>query len=278
ADAAVNVLAAHPVVYALSNRLAEGTGIHVRRAAPANLPATRLSSYFGGRGQAALAKAAKSADAAVGLRSIWPDDPLYPSARRVNIRIVEIDAARPLDGALTGIALQQGAGSPFAAYPWLSVVNLGRMADIVAADFIRLSPADGKRIETNLADIKHRLVEINARTQAGLVQAANVSVVSLSDRLPYLITEFNLDLIATDARDDRDWTPEALAELTATLKDNGAAAALLHREPTPQLKQAIEAGGARAIVLATDGDDPVAELQANSDSLLQALVPAAQAK
>jgi len=264
-------------VFALTDSLAKGSTIRVERAAPANLPATRMTSYFSGRGGAALQKAAASADAAVGLRSIWPDDPLYANARRTNIRIVEIDAARPLDGALNGIALQSDTrpGGQFAAYPWLSIVNLGRMADIVAADLGRLSPSDEKRIAENLAQIKRTLVELNASSQAGLAQAENVAVVSLSERLPYLIAEFNLDLIETNARDDKDWTPEALTALTATLKDNGAAAALLHREPTPELRQAIEAGGAKAVVLATDGADPVADLQANAKLLLQALAPAA---
>ncbi|MNK18458.1 Periplasmic solute binding protein family protein [compost metagenome] len=278
--AAATVLAAHPVVYALTSSLAQGTGVRVERAAPANLPPTRLTSYFNGRGGAALQKAAATADAAVGLRSIWPDDPLYAVARRTNIRIVEIDAARPLDGALNGIALQSDArpGGQFAAYPWLSIVNLGRMADIVAADLGRLSPADAQRIGVNLAEIKRSLVELNAKSQAGLAQAENVAVISLSERLPYLIAEFNLDLIETDARDDTAWTPEALAGLTGKLKENGAAAALLHREPTPALRQAIEAGGARVIVLATDGADPVAELQANAQQLLQALAPAAASR
>ena len=277
APAAVTVLAAHPVVFALTDSLAKDSSIRVERAAPANLPATRLTSYFSGRGGAALKKAAASADAAVGLRSIWPDDPLYANARRTNIRIVEIDAARPLDGALNGIALQSDTrpGGQFAAYPWLSIVNLGRMADIVAADLGRLSPSDEERIGENLAHIKRTLVELNAKSQAGLAQAENVAVVSLSERLPYLIAEFNLDLVDTMARDDKDWTPEALAALTATLKDNGVAAALLHREPTPALSQAIEAGGAKAVVLATDGADPVADLQVNAQRLLQALAPAA---
>ena len=277
ATGSVTVLAAHPVVFALTDSLAKGSTIRVERAAPANLPATRLTSYFSGRGGAALQKAAASADAAVGLRSIWPDDPLFANARRTNIRIVEIDAARPLDGALNGIAPQSDTrpGGQFAAYPWLSIVNRGRMADIVAADLGRLSPSDDKRIAENLAQIKRTLVELNASSQAGLAQAENVAVVSLSERLPYLIAEFNLDLIDTNARDDKDWTPETLAALTATLKDNGAAAALLHREPTPELRQAIEAGGAKAVVLATDGADPVADLQANAKLLLQALAPAA---
>ena len=66
------------------------------------------SSYFTGRGAPALSALAQDADAAIGLRSLWADDPLYPVARRSNIRIVEVDAARPVDGGLPGIALRTG--------------------------------------------------------------------------------------------------------------------------------------------------------------------------
>lgn len=275
AEASVVVLAAHPVVFALTEALAKDSGVRVQRAAPERLPATRLLSYFSGRGEAALSKAAAGADAVVGLRSIWPEDPLYPMARRSNIRIIEIDAARPVDGALAGIALQAGErdGGAFAAYPWLSMVNLGRMADIIAADLVRLSPADAPTIETHLAAIKRRLITLNAQSQAALAMAENVSVVSLSERMPYLVSAFNLDLVDTLALDDAQWTPDALASLTAMLRDNGVAATLLHRDPTPELRQAIEAGGAKVVVLQTEGADPVGELEANAKLLEQALAP-----
>lgn len=94
------VLAAHPIVVSLAETLTEGSGIEILRAAPANLPYTRWGAYFAGRGAAALAREAARADAVLTLRSLWPDDPLYPLARRANIRMVEIDAARPIDEAL----------------------------------------------------------------------------------------------------------------------------------------------------------------------------------
>ncbi|MEI2414590.1 zinc ABC transporter substrate-binding protein [Orrella sp. JC864] len=274
-QSATVVLVAHPVLAALTETLAQGTGIRVERAAPANLPATRHASYFMGRGGKALQTAAGKAHAVVAMRSVWPDDPLYPMARRSNIRLVEIDAALPLDGALSGIALQPGerAGSQFAAYPWLGTANLGRMADIIAADLGRLAPQEQAAIDGNLARIKRQLVEINASSQAALARAENVSVISLSERLPYLVSSFNLDLVETMARDDADWTPERLQALTAAIRDSGAAAVLMHREADPALRQAIEAGGAKPVLLHTEGSDPLGELRQNAQALQQALAP-----
>jgi hypothetical protein len=91
------VLTTLPVTHSLASALLDGTAVQLN-AAPANLPASRQPSYFSGVARS-LAKAAQQADAVIGVRSIWRDDPLYPMARRSNIRIVEIDAARPVDGA-----------------------------------------------------------------------------------------------------------------------------------------------------------------------------------
>ncbi|SHI32644.1 metal ABC transporter solute-binding protein, Zn/Mn family [Pollutimonas bauzanensis] len=266
----IKVLVAHPVVHALAQALAQDSGISVQLAAPASLPATRMASYFAGRGAAALRKAAEDADAAAGLRSIWPEDPLYPLARRANIRIVEIDAARPIDGALPGIALQPGSGA--SAYPWLDPVNLGRMADIMAADLERLTraAADKAALAKNLGEFKHRLVALAAQAQAQLAGVDNVSVATLSDRLAYLASGFDLDLVLSDARPDADWSGQSLAAFAASLKSNGVALVLHHREPAADVRQAVASGGARLVVLATDDADPVAQLQANIRTLVHA--------
>ena len=121
----VKVLASLPITYGLAEALLKGTNVTLERAAPANLPGSRQVSYFTGRGAAALNKLALDADAAIGLRSLWADDPLYPVARRSNIRIVEVDAARPVDGGLPGIAVQPGVTDGLNSQPWQSSNNMG---------------------------------------------------------------------------------------------------------------------------------------------------------
>jgi len=265
------VLAGHPVVFALTKALTADTSVNVVQAAPARLPATRHASYYAGRGAPALARLAHDAQAVIGLRSIWPDDMLYPLSRQSNIRIVEIDAALPVDRALPGIALQPNSDA--SSYPWLSPVNLGRMADIIAADLGRLAPDAHAALQSNLAKIKHGLVEASATAEASLAAVDNVTVVSLSDRLDYLIASLNLDLAQREIRSDAEWTDETIAQLAADLKANDVAVVLHHREPPPALRAALDAKGVQILVLDTDGADPVSQLH----DTLQALVKAFEA-
>jgi hypothetical protein len=269
----VKVLASLPITYGLADVLLKGTDVQLERAAPANLPGTRQVSYFTGRGASALSTLAQDADAAIGLRSLWPGDPLYPVARRSNIRIVEVDAARPVDGGLPGIAVQPGASDGLNSQPWQSSNNLGRMADVMAADLSRLAPGAKTKIDANLAALKQRLLKFSADSEARLAKADNLSVVSLSDHFAYLISSLNLEALSTDARPDAEWTPDALRKLTADLKDNDVGVVLHHRQPSEAVKAAVTAGGAQLLVLNVDGADPVTELENNVDQVIKSLTP-----
>jgi ABC-type Zn uptake system ZnuABC Zn-binding protein ZnuA len=268
----VRVLASLPITYGLGQILLKDSGVVLERAAAANLPGSRQTAYFTGRGAEALRDLSVKADAVIGLRSLWPDDPLYPNARRSNIRIVEIDAARPVDGSLPGIAVQPGQGiDGLNSQPWLASNNMGRMADVIAADLVRLAPAAKPSIDANLARLKQQLLKLSAASEASLASADNLSVVSLSDRFGYLIGGLNLELIDTQALTDEQWTPEAVEKLSATLKDNDVAVVLDHRQPPAPVKAAIEAAGSKLLVLGIDGADPVAELEGDINQIINAL-------
>jgi hypothetical protein len=270
--AQVRVLASLPVTYGLGQILLKDSGVQLERAAAANLPGSRQTAYFTGRGAEALRGLSLQSDAVIGLRSIWPDDPLYPNARRSNIRIVEVDAARPVDGSLSGIAVQPGQGiDGLNSQPWLSSNNMGRMADVIAADLVRLAPAAKPAIEANLAALKQRLLKLTAASEASLASADNLSVVSLSDRFGYLVSGLNLELIDTQALTDEQWTPEAVEKLSVTLKDNDVAVVLDHRQPPEPVKAAIATAGSKLLVLGVDGTDPVSELEADIDQIIGAL-------
>ncbi|MDU9391996.1 metal ABC transporter solute-binding protein, Zn/Mn family [Pseudomonas sp. zfem002] len=270
--AGITVLASLPVTYALGSLLLDGTSVKLQRAAPDNLPASRQPSYFSGRGAASLQKAAGKADAVIGLRSIWSDDPLYPVARRSNIRIVEIDAARPVDGALPGIAVQ--GNNVIAAYPWLNPTNMGRMADVLASDLGRLSPADQAKIQANLAGLKRQLLDLSAGSEAKLAAADNLSVVNLSDRLGYLIGGLNLDLIDHPQVADEQWSAEQLKHLGDELKGQDVALVLHHKQPPQAVAEVIAASGAKLVVVDTDAADSVAGLKAGVAQVVEALVAA----
>ena len=270
--AETTVLASLPITFGLSELLLKDSGVKLQRAAPANLPGSRQSAYFSSRGAPALHTLASEADAVIGLRSVWSDDPLYPMARRSNIRIVEIDAARPVDGSLPGIALQPGAHTDgLNSQPWLTSNNMGRMADVIAADLVRLAPDAKPAIETNLASLKQRLLKLSADSEAQLAQADNLSVVSLSDRLDYLIGGLNLERVEVDHKADETWTAESLQALSRTLKEQDVPLVLDHREPSAEVKKAVAEGGSMLVVIGADGTDPVAQLQGNIEAVVKVL-------
>ncbi|MCT4887003.1 metal ABC transporter substrate-binding protein [Pseudomonas aeruginosa] len=258
-SAQVTVLASLPVTHALAERLLRDTKVKLQRVAPANLPASRQASFFAGQ-----------ADAVIDLRSIWSDDPLYPLARRSNIRIVEIDAARPVDGALPGIALRPG--SDLHAYPWLNPTNLGRMADVLASDLERLAPGAAATIQANLATLKKQLLEATASNETRLAKADNLSVISLSERLGYLLAGLNLDPLDVEIQADDGWTETNIQAFAEELKSEDIALVLHHRQPPKPLADAIAASGARLVVVDTEAADPVAGLESDMKAIVEGLL------
>ncbi|QMV65295.1 ABC-type Zn uptake system ZnuABC Zn-binding protein ZnuA [Ectopseudomonas oleovorans] len=265
----VRVLASLPITHGLGSILLQGTQAQLVRAAPANLPASRQVSFFTGRGAGALEKAARDADAVIALRSLWPDDPLYPLARRSNIRIVEVDGARPVDGALPGIALRPDGGNALAEQPWLSINNLGRMADVIAADLVRLSPNDAELIASNLAAIKQRLLTLSAASENRLAELDNLAVASLSPDFAYLTSSLNLDVVELPAL--AGGGKASLEQLQRTLEDNEVRLVLSDRKADEVLASAIEAAGARLLVIDGQFDDPVTALAGVIEQVIEGL-------
>ncbi len=265
----VRVLASLPITHGLGSILLQGTQAQIVRAAPANLPASRQVSFFTGRGAGALEKAARDADAVIALRSLWPDDPLYPLARRSNIRIVEVDGARPVDGALPGIALRPDGGNALAEQPWLSINNLGRMADVIAADLVRLSPNDAELIASNLAAIKQRLLTLSAASENRLAELDNLAVASLSPDFAYLTSSLNLDVVELPALAGGGKT--SLEQLQSTLEDNEVRLVLSDRKADEVLASAIEAAGARLLVIDGQFDEPVTALAGVIEQVIEGL-------
>ncbi len=262
------IVAAHPVVYGLLEALTQGSDIAAVRATPAKLPPSRHYSYLSGRGAKAFDRAIANADAVVDLRSIWSDDPLYPLGRQHNIRVIEIDAANPIDHRLPGIAATAGAGS-IEAYPWLNPVNMGRMADIIASDIQRLQPESSDVVEKNLAALRQRLVNVNAQAESGLLEADSLSVIVLSPRLETLANAFNLDIVPVKMEKDPDVA--AIEQLKKAIADNDVKVVLLHEKAADNVNGAITEAGAKALVVETDGDDPLAMLEAAGKTVVGAL-------
>ncbi len=185
-------------------------------------------------------------------------------ARRSNIRIVEVDAARPVDGALPGIALRSEGGDVLAQQPWLSINNLGRMADVMAADLARLSPDDAAQIASNLADIKQRLLTLSATSESRLAELDNLSVASLSPGFDYLTSSLNLDVIELS-------TDPAVEAFKSVIEDNDVRLVLSERAVDETVTAAVKDAGARLLVLEDSAGDPVNGLVALTEQVIDGL-------
>ena len=174
-----------------------------------------------------------------------------------------------MDGALPGIAVT--GDDAYGAYPWLNPTNLGRMADVVANDLERLSPADKAKIQGNLAGLKRQLLELTANSQTQLAESDNLTVVSLSERLGYLTSGLNLDVVEQALPAEGKWDEAALKALGDNLKNQDVALVLDHRQPDAAVAEVIKASGATLLVVESDADDAVAGLKASVEQVVGAL-------
>lgn len=272
------VLAPHPLLHALTTQLAANSAIGVQRVAPDRLPASRQPSYFGGRGRDALQQAALQADAIITLRSIWPDDHTWPLARQANIRMIEIDAATPIEGEPAGIALphNQNGVAAIASRPWLQSANMARMASLIGHALMRLYPGQRTSLQANLNDMQQRLQKLDFETTRALAQVPNPAVLNLSERLDFFVRALQLENNPWQA-DANDTPAEQAQKLQQHLQQAQIAVVLHDKKPAPDLAQAIAAAPAQLVIIQRTQADPIGELESATRAVVAALQQAGPA-
>jgi ABC-type Zn uptake system ZnuABC Zn-binding protein ZnuA len=273
------VLVALPAVYALTSALSAGTALEIVRvptdaAVPMESQANALSRLD--------AAVFQQATAVVTLSSLWRADPLYATARRHNLRIVEIDASRSWDAIKPGVAVTRAPSSdvPWATasdvdegpspYVWLGPVNAMRMSALIAADLARLSPTDAPRIEHNLATLEGRLRRLKADYGARLVALPDLRVLSLANEFIYLFGEFGIFVDGWFVRQDIDWSDADRAALTQYLRERDIRVVIHKWAPDPRIAKAIQDAGARLLILDTGNPGILADAANGYDALLSA--------
>ncbi len=259
---AEQILASNALLTSMGKSLVSDTKLTVTSAIPDNLPFSRQQSYLNGQGATAFAELAKASDSVIGFRSVRSDEPVYPYARRYNIRLVEIDALNPIDGESAGISVVQESYAGELAkqlgldhdrvennFAWLSLNNLGRTVEIIATDLKKLYPQEAATIDRNISEIQHQLLTINSRASTLFASLDNPVLVSLSDRFGNFSNDLGLETLATVPLDDRDWTAQRLNILTNWLKQQNVKVVIHHRRPNAAIVQAIEQAGAHLVIL-----------------------------
>lgn len=259
-DADVVVLTALPVTYSVTSALVRDTAIDVRNVPERGRRMNALVSLLGQRADR-YAEDLESADAVVTIGKLWRDDPLFTAARMANVRVVDIDATKPWSTTLEGIsvAMQPEERAPWSdavaserapsLYFWLSPANGVRMAEIIAADLMRLSPADRQTIEANLASLRQELLDLKLEYELALAELPDVTLFALAPEFVYLTTDMGLYVDGYFLKQDIDWTQDDLDELTRYLRANAIRVVAHKWEPDEKIRMAIADGGAQLVVL-----------------------------
>lgn len=295
-NAEVLVLTSLPATYAITTALAEGTSIRVVNVPIEGRPMSTQSRFFE-RPSNEAATQLRRADAVVTIGKLWREDPLFPAARAANIRVVNIDATEPVSATLTGVALTRepearapwekaGADTPIpraATFFWLGPSNAARAADIIAQDLGRLSPRDAAKVSQNLEMYRRILFELKQSYEARLAELDNVTVFALAPDFVYLTTDLDILVDGYFLKQEIEWTPADFEAFRKHLKERGIRVVIHKRDPGEAIRKAIEAAGARLVVLrtaetfSTQPPQPSREesytqdLEANLSALLSAL-------
>jgi ABC-type Zn uptake system ZnuABC Zn-binding protein ZnuA len=205
------------------------------------------------------------------LTNALPGDPLYRFAREANIRIVDIDAAVPWALNRPGVALAvspvsnvawgEGDGTvatDTAPYFWLSISNAIRMGDIVAHDLAALFPDFATTIAKNGDELKRSLLALRNEYHSRLIAGGDDVVFALTADFVYLTNDLGLLVDGYFIKQDVHWTADDLANLTAHLRERGIRVVIHRWRPSEEIQNAISAGGALLVVLAT-GDPGLVE-------------------
>jgi ABC-type Zn uptake system ZnuABC Zn-binding protein ZnuA len=289
------VLTALQSTYSIASALAKDTAIEVQAGFPADIGMDQQSAWLSQRQRRDFIAAAKRADAVVTIRKVWSTDPLFPAARALNIRVVEIDASTPFAPELAGVALvqvgkdgvpvsnnQPGTVSP---YIWLNPINAVRMTDIIAADLRRLSEADAATIDRNQQVFRAQLIAMKAGFDAKLAEIDDPSVISLSSDLAYLTTGLGVDVAAFFPKSDYDWTDADAKALIDKMKASKTVAVIAPGKPKESVAAAIAAAGGHLAILnmmdpaistadgKLDPDGLIKTMRGNLDQILAVLKP-----
>lgn len=272
----VTVLASLDVTVALGRALAAGTGIEVADVVPQGYSMNGHDAYFKTHSKAFFILARK-ADAVLTVGGAWAADPLYRWARRGNIRVIEIDATRPLDGYGAGVPLAEVEGGPV-PFVWRAPGNLTRMAAIAADDFRRLVPDDADTVRANLKRLQATLFQLRTRYEDALLSAGSMALAALTDGYASLTGEFGLDVRFYALSPEASWTAADLERFSARLRQEKVAAVACAWEPGPELSRAIRKGNAAVVVFSpfrsADEADPLQSLADWYEGNLSRLVAA----
>eukprot|EP00828_Plagiopyla_frontata_P033152 TRINITY_DN4306_c0_g1_i1.p2 TRINITY_DN4306_c0_g1~~TRINITY_DN4306_c0_g1_i1.p2 ORF type:complete len:404 (+),score=111.27 TRINITY_DN4306_c0_g1_i1:123-1214(+) len=232
---------------ALGEALAAGTSLRMVNVIPEGYPMRGQDAYLK-KHRETFFKVAAAAEAVLTVGAAWPADPLYRWARRGNIRIVNVDCTRPLDGYGAGVPVVEVEGKP-SPYVWRSPANMTRMAAIAAADLCRLFPEERETIRANLKKVQAAMFTLRSRYEAIFLSLDFVGLAAFTNGYACLVDEFGFDVGFSVLAPESAWSSADVERIAARLRRDGVKAVICAWEPDAKGRKAIRDGGAVPVVL-----------------------------
>ncbi len=184
------VATAIPALKAIGDVLLQDTDVEMILAISDQLPLNEYVETMKDE-QKRLDSLAPSISAVLSLRSIMPEDYLYIALRRSNIRIVEIDAAHPLNPTLTAVGtIRNDEGvNP---YIWTSPNSVIRSTEIIGKDLIELFPNNAEQITANIQKLRTEIRVLKSEYDQKFLELERFEVAVIDNSFDYLLMDINL--------------------------------------------------------------------------------------
>ncbi len=237
-----------PALKAIGTTLTAGTGIRVENPLSAEVPIGELTESVKSNAEK-LDSLADQVTAVLSLRSIMPEDYLFLQMRLSNIRIVEIDAASPLNPTLTAVGTIR-KGDHVNPYIWLSPSAVTRSAEIIGKDLQALFPKYSEQIGINLRELRHSLRDLQNEYEQKFLTLEQFEAATMDNSFDYLLKDVNI-FITLSLPGEMEWGDEETTLFSEGLK-NRAFATVIHRwVPFGDMATDAEKAGVPFTVLST---------------------------
>lgn len=269
------VVTAVPALSAIAKELTVNTDIEIANPLGNDLPMQEITETIKGD-PAKLDSLAPKITAVLSLRSIMPGDYLYLALRQRNIRIIEIDAASPLNPTLTAVGTirENGHVNP---YIWLAPSAVIRSAEIIGKDLEALFPADAKTIEANLQKLRQEIRSLQNEYEQKFLTLDRFEAATMDHSFDYLLKDINL-FVTLALPGEMSWGDKEMKQFKAGLESESFKTVIHRWVPFGDMAGLAEKAGVSFTVMntgfpgATHFDKGVtAFLRANLESLWNGL-------
>ncbi len=219
------VVCAIPALESITKELVSGTDITVMNPVRGEYGIAELPEVISAKASL-LDSLSPSVSAVISLRSIMDEDQLYLKLRQNNIRIVEIDAASPLNPSLTAIGTikMEGCVNP---YIWLAPSAVARSAEFIGKDLGALFPSHKEKIDSNLQSIREQIRTLVNDYESKFATVEQFSAATMDRSFDYLVKDVGL-FVTLELPGEISWGESEFKEFRAGIADKSFAV-ILHR-------------------------------------------------